>query len=69
MTYKKQIESLNAQIASLQQQIKIIQGKCGHKNVIKKNGSGTGGYCEQDDLYWVDYSCPNCSKTWTEYSK
>lgn len=67
MTYRKQIDSLKSQIKSLENQVKIIQAKCGHKNVIKKNGANTGNWDPLDDSYWVDHSCPNCDKTWTKY--
>jgi hypothetical protein len=69
MTYNKQVALLKSQIENLQNQIKVIQSKCPHKDVTKKHGSNTGHLCEQDDSYWTDFSCPNCCKTWTEYSK
>lgn len=69
MTYNKQVEILESQILDLQNKIKLIQYKCAHKNVVKKYGSNTGNLSEVDDLYWTDFSCPNCKKRWSENIK
>lgn len=52
-----------AQIAS---ELKALQDECGHTNVVKKHESNTGNWDPHDNQYWIDYTCPDCGKHWTE---
>lgn len=46
--------------------IKHIQNNCEHKNVDKKYRGDIGNWCPSDDRYWIEYTCRDCNKFWTE---
>lgn len=56
-------------IEELYKEIKEVQAVCTHKGLVGKYGADTGNYCSQDDSYWVDFTCPECGKKWTETQK
>lgn len=43
-----------------------MQNECEHPNVTKTAKADTGNWCPQDDSYWYEFRCPDCSKFWTE---
>ena len=56
---KNELDRVNTKILN-------YQHKCKHSNVIKKHCANTGHLCSADDLYWIEYKCPDCLKSWSE---
>jgi hypothetical protein len=46
--------------------LKSLQSTCTHPNVVQKHGGNTGNYDPSSDCYWIDFTCPDCDKRWTE---
>jgi hypothetical protein len=64
------IKKYKEKINDLYSKIDEIQEKCihEHKNVIDK--SDTGNYDPSEDIYWSEFKCLDCGKSWwTEREK
>ncbi len=61
------VEQLRQEIAERQAKIAEIQSQCSHPPaaVEKKHGSNTGDVFSED-LYWTDFHCTLCGKSWNE---
>lgn len=66
MTKYPKIQHKLELIEEAYKEIKEIQSVCTHEGLTGKYGANTGNYCRDDDSYWVDFTCPECGKTWTE---
>jgi hypothetical protein len=53
----------------LNKQLVELQELCQHPDLNKQHGSNTGNYDPSVDIYWTDYFCPDCNKSWrgTQY--
>lgn len=60
------ITKLKEKISALQLEVKKIQDVCPHTNVVVTSHSNTGDWDRNDDEYWNEFICPECSKYWTE---
>lgn len=63
MAVKNSILKLRKQICNLEKEIKKIQDKCPHKNISEMHGSRRD-YEGGDLIFWTDYKCPDCGKSW-----
>ena len=43
-----------------------LEDACPHENATKKHKGNTGNYDPASDLYWTEFTCPDCGKFWTE---
>lgn len=71
---RKEVDKIDKALAKLRSKIipyavemKIIQDRCKHSETIKKYGGSTGNYDKSEDCFWVEYTCVDCDKKWTEY--
>jgi len=60
-------ERLTREIKELYEELNKHQAKCKHLKKTSEHGANTGNYCEMDDSYWVNHTCPTCLKRWTVY--
>lgn len=63
---KKQIEILDQEIQTLEEQKTKIQLRCRHTNATHQYRSDVGNWCKNDDRYWIEFRCYDCGKFWTE---
>jgi hypothetical protein len=63
---QRQREGIEADIASLHEELKALQKKCKHRKVVKVPHADTGNWDKSDDRYWYTFDCPECGKHWTE---
>ncbi len=62
---KNKADKLIEQINDLRKQLYEHQAKCKHPRGTKEYGYRQDGWCEQDDMYWVDIQCGVCYKRWS----
>jgi FPC/CPF motif-containing protein YcgG len=62
------VVELQNEIMRINKMIQEIQNNCEHVNSEFKYGADTGNYSKSDDLYWKDYFCQKCKKSWRVYS-
>lgn len=63
-TITKTRENLVRKIDKLRAELKLLQDKCPHTDVIKEHRSSTGNYDPHADRYWTELHCPECGKGW-----
>lgn len=61
---KSVFDDLTKQRKEISAKIEELQNLCKHPNVMKTTGSNTGNYDPSADIYWEDYNCPDCGKSW-----
>ena len=61
---KKSVSDIYSEYKKLAKKLSLIQEKCKHPKVEKKDGGTTGHYDPSCDAYWTDYHCPDCDKSW-----
>jgi len=64
---RNQIEEIEHLIKLLHDKERKIQKECSHPDVNKEYGSDTGNWDPSADSYWVNYTCPDCKKSWRVY--
>ena len=47
------------------EELRALQESCTHPFKHAKYGSNTGNYLSKD-IYWIDYHCGDCHKSWRE---
>lgn len=63
---EKEQFALAKAIDDIKKELLIHPTTCRHYDLTGEYGANTGNWCASDDYYWVDFSCPNCGKRWTE---
>lgn len=63
---RQAIEQIQSDAHSL---LEALRAECAHENYTAKYGGNTGNWSESDDSYWVDFHCPECGWSKTEYSE
>ena len=64
--YKKKHQVLTKLLGRIYSRITKNQQDCPHEGLVGKYEANTGNWCASDDRYWVEFSCPDCGKRWTE---
>jgi hypothetical protein len=59
-------ERIKREIRELEDEFCAHQSKCKRKRATRIANSDTGNWCQSDDHYWWEYSCPTCLKRWDE---
>ncbi|HLS53897.1 MAG TPA: hypothetical protein VK031_07975 [Tissierellaceae bacterium] len=60
-------EELENKIKSLKEDISSLQDMCLHPYLKKEYSSSGGGWDDStNDMSWIDFSCPDCGKRWSE---
>ena len=57
---------IQQKIKDLHLQLETLQNECTHVNLEKRHCSDRGNYDTSMDRYWIEYSCSDCGKHWTE---
>jgi hypothetical protein len=63
---KPYIKGLYKQRENVDKKIKSYQDKCKHLNVNVIYRASTGNYDPSNDVYWMEFKCPDCDKFWSE---
>jgi hypothetical protein len=63
---KNKYNNIQKKFKSVQSELNWLQETCKHPNVDTKHTSDRGNYDPSMDQYWIEYSCPDCGKFWTE---
>lgn len=63
---KKKVDQARVKIEQQQQLIRELQDQCPHPDAIRQYRADTGNYDPAWDQYWIDFTCPDCQKHWTE---
>ena len=57
---------IEQQIAQAYTSLKALQEECAHPALVGIFRSDTGNWSRSDDVYWVEFKCPDCGKRWDE---
>ena len=44
--------------------IRLLQSACPHPTPTKRYRGDTGNYDKSEDIYWIDWCCPDCDTRW-----
>lgn len=66
MTIQEEVAKVKSDIADLERLLTHIQNNCPHEGLIGEYKGDTGNLDRGDDSYWVEFSCPVCTKYWRE---
>jgi len=66
-TISEKYQKLKVKLNKVQEDILKLQAECTHVNVTQSKGSTTGGFDPNNDSFWIDHTCPDCGKMWTDY--
>lgn len=63
---KAEADRLLGEITKAQAELIALRKNCPHANQTKVHRSDSGNYDSSADCYWIDFSCHDCGKRWTE---
>lgn len=66
---RKRLLLLQGKLNKVYSEISDLRSECAHPNVIVTHHGDTGNYCQADDRYWKEFTCPDCGKFWNEEKK
>jgi hypothetical protein len=64
MNIPARYQKLLARLNKAKFEIENLQSVCKHPRAVSKAGANTGNYDSSADMYWYDWTCPDCKKIW-----
>lgn len=59
-------EQINQRLNEARLELNALQEECTHPLLTGTFKSDTGNWSRSDDVYWVEFVCPDCGKRWDE---
>jgi hypothetical protein len=63
---KNKYNQIQKKLKGIQSELDWLQKTCKHPTADAKHKADRGNYDPSMDRYWIEYSCPDCGKFWTE---